>query len=78
MRALVVDDSRAVRIIIGNILRELGMQVVEAGNGREPGATEAKRRCGTGPRGLEHAGDERARFHPRRPRAAGLSTLSAS
>lgn len=35
MRALVVDDSRTVRIIIGRILRELGIDVVEAGNGRE-------------------------------------------
>src|SRR5580704_10671906 len=35
MRALVIDDSRAVRIIIGNILREIGMEVVEASNGLE-------------------------------------------
>ena len=35
MRALVIDDSRTVRAIIGKILRELGMEVVEAGNGRE-------------------------------------------
>ena len=35
MRALVVDDSRAVRIIIGKILTEIGMEVLEAGNGRE-------------------------------------------
>jgi two-component system, chemotaxis family, chemotaxis protein CheY len=35
MRALVVDDSRVVRIIIGNILREIGMEVLEAGNGLE-------------------------------------------
>ena len=35
MLALVIDDSRTVRIIIGNILRELGLEVVEAGNGRE-------------------------------------------
>ncbi len=35
MRALVVDDSRTVRIIIANILRELGMEVIEAGNGLE-------------------------------------------
>ena len=35
MRALVIDDSRAVRIIIRNILRELGMEVLEAGDGRE-------------------------------------------
>jgi two-component system chemotaxis response regulator CheY len=35
MRALVVDDSRAMRIIIGNILRELGIDVLEACDGRE-------------------------------------------
>src|SRR5262245_19780303 len=35
MRALVVDDSRTVRIIIGNILRDIGMDVIEAGNGLE-------------------------------------------
>jgi two-component system, chemotaxis family, chemotaxis protein CheY len=35
MRALVIDDSRAVRIIIGQILRELGMDVLVAGNGSE-------------------------------------------
>ena len=35
MRALVIDDSRTVRIIIGNILREIGMEVLEAGNGLE-------------------------------------------
>lgn len=35
MRALVIDDSRTVRLIIGKILTELGLDVVEAGNGRE-------------------------------------------
>jgi two-component system chemotaxis response regulator CheY len=35
MRALVIDDSRAVRIIIGKILREMGMEVLEAAHGRE-------------------------------------------
>jgi two-component system chemotaxis response regulator CheY len=35
MLALVIDDSRAVRILIGNILREVGMKVIEAGNGLE-------------------------------------------
>jgi two-component system chemotaxis response regulator CheY len=33
--ALVVDDSRAIRLIIGRILRELGFSVSEASNGRE-------------------------------------------
>lgn len=35
MRALVIDDSRTVRAIIGQILREMGMDVLEAGHGRE-------------------------------------------
>lgn len=35
MRALVVDDSRAARSLIGRILRELGFEVVEAGEGEE-------------------------------------------
>jgi two-component system chemotaxis response regulator CheY len=35
MRALVIDDSRSVRAIIGNMLRENGTEVVEASNGRE-------------------------------------------
>jgi two-component system, chemotaxis family, chemotaxis protein CheY len=33
--ALVVDDSRAVRMILGKTLRELGYQVREAGDGVE-------------------------------------------
>ena len=35
MPTLVIDDSRVMRIIIGNILREMGMEVIEAGNGVE-------------------------------------------
>jgi two-component system chemotaxis response regulator CheY len=35
MRALVIDDSRAVRIIIGNLLRGIGMEVHEAKDGVE-------------------------------------------
>jgi two-component system chemotaxis response regulator CheY len=35
MRALVIDDSRTVRMIIGQILREIGMEVVEAADGVE-------------------------------------------
>jgi two-component system chemotaxis response regulator CheY len=35
MRVLVIDDSRAMRIIIASILKELGMEVLEASNGRE-------------------------------------------
>ncbi|MBP3954223.1 response regulator [Gemmata sp. G18] len=35
MRAMVLDDSRTVRLIIGKILTEMGIEVIEAGNGRE-------------------------------------------
>ncbi len=35
MRALVIDDSRTTRTIIGQILREVGLEVAEAANGRE-------------------------------------------
>jgi len=35
MRALVIDDSRAVRLLVGNILREIGLEVVEARDGRD-------------------------------------------
>jgi two-component system chemotaxis response regulator CheY len=35
MLALVIDDSRAVRLIIRNIVREMGIDVVEAVNGLE-------------------------------------------
>jgi two-component system, chemotaxis family, chemotaxis protein CheY len=35
MRALVIDDSRTVRAIIGNILRDIGLEVIEAADGRE-------------------------------------------
>jgi two-component system chemotaxis response regulator CheY len=35
MRALVVDDSRAVRMIIREILRAMGTEVVEAADGRQ-------------------------------------------
>jgi len=34
-KALIVDDSRAVRMILARNLRELGFEVREAGNGRE-------------------------------------------
>jgi two-component system chemotaxis response regulator CheY len=33
VRALVVDDSRVVRLIVGQTLREIGMEVIEAANG---------------------------------------------
>jgi two-component system chemotaxis response regulator CheY len=35
MRALVIDDSRAVRLVIGHILREVGLEVLEAKDGQE-------------------------------------------
>lgn len=35
MRALVVDDARTIRMIIGKILKEFGMEVLEAGNGKQ-------------------------------------------
>ena len=35
MLALVIDDSRVVRMIVGQILREIGIEVIEAGNGLE-------------------------------------------
>ena len=35
MIALVVDDSRAIRSIVGRLVRSLGYEVVEAGDGRE-------------------------------------------
>ena len=35
MRALVIDDSRAMRAILGKIMKDLGFEVTEAGHGRE-------------------------------------------
>ncbi len=35
MRALVIDDSRAMRLILAKILGEMGFEVFEAGHGRE-------------------------------------------
>ena len=35
MRALVIDDSRTVRAIVGKTLRDEGLDVIEAANGRE-------------------------------------------
>jgi two-component system, chemotaxis family, chemotaxis protein CheY len=34
-KALVVDDSRAIRMLLTNILRQLGYEVQQAANGRE-------------------------------------------
>ena len=35
MHSLVIDDSRAMRLILGRMLRELGFDVADATNGRE-------------------------------------------
>ncbi|MBI1380257.1 MAG: response regulator [Planctomycetaceae bacterium] len=35
MRALVIDDSRAIRLILSRTLQELGFQTLEAANGKE-------------------------------------------
>ena len=36
MKAIVIDDSRAMRLILGRILKEVGFDsIVEAGHGRE-------------------------------------------
>ena len=35
MQALIIDDSRAMRSILGRMLRGLGFEVVEAVNGRD-------------------------------------------
>ncbi|NOT43823.1 MAG: response regulator [Acidobacteria bacterium] len=35
MKALVVDDSRAIRLILSQILKELGFEVGQAGHGKE-------------------------------------------
>jgi two-component system chemotaxis response regulator CheY len=35
MQALVIDDSRAMRLILGRMLRDLGLDVAEATNGRD-------------------------------------------
>jgi len=34
MRAMVIDDSRAMRTILGRMLKEIGFETVEAANGR--------------------------------------------
>ena len=35
MQALVIDDSRAIRLLLGRMLGELGFDVADAANGRE-------------------------------------------
>jgi len=34
-QALIIDDSRAIRRILGATIRDLGFEIAEAGNGRE-------------------------------------------
>jgi len=34
MRAMVIDDSRAMRMILGRMLKEIGYETIEAANGR--------------------------------------------
>ena len=40
---MVIDDSRAIRMILGRTLHKMGFEVCEAGNGRE-GLTELAKR----------------------------------
>lgn len=35
MKALIVDDSRTIRLTLGRMLREMGYETREAGNGRD-------------------------------------------
>ncbi len=35
MRALVIDDSRAIRLILGQVMKKLGFEVVDAGDGQQ-------------------------------------------
>jgi two-component system, chemotaxis family, chemotaxis protein CheY len=35
MQAMVIDDSKATRMILGRMLQELGMEVAHAANGRD-------------------------------------------
>ena len=42
MKALIIDDSRAIRMILGKLLKGLGFDIAEAGDGQE-----ALERCRT-------------------------------
>jgi len=35
VRALIIDDSRAMRAIVGKVVKELGFEVLEASDGRQ-------------------------------------------
>ena len=45
MRALVIDDSKTMRMIVGNILKQIGFEVAEAKHGRE--ALEVLKQAGS-------------------------------
>jgi two-component system, chemotaxis family, chemotaxis protein CheY len=47
-KALVVDDSRAVRMLLARTLRELGYEVREAANGREALEVMEREKAGVG------------------------------
>ena len=69
MLALVIDDSRAMRMILKRILVDLGFEVVEAAR-RPAGPRRGRRRSAARPRDdrLEHAGHERPGVRHGRPR----------
>ena len=50
MLALVIDDSRAMRMILKRILLDLGFEVVEAADGQQALDVVAAGRCRTSPR----------------------------
>jgi len=47
-KALVVDDSKAVRMILGRALKEIGYEVSEAGDGKQALELIAQDKAGTG------------------------------
>ena len=69
MKALVIDDSRAMRTIIGRILRSIGFETLEAANGKEAlVCLDSGNSARPGHGGLEHARrDERAGVRIPRP-----------
>ena len=77
--AMVVDDSRAVRMIIGRTLRELGFDVIEAAHGRQALDSARRRRArrpGSGR--LEYAGDGRPGVAAGDARQSRYSTVCQS
>ena len=47
MKALVIDDSRAIRRILVKTLKELDIEVVEAGHGQKPSTSSPLARKST-------------------------------